>query len=177
MTYYDISLVNTQPSNRFSVSLSAGTVTLNCVFEWFEEIQEEYDNYIDLCSHMAETDPINGNRTYDYLQYYLSITDIETWLEEQEYLPQSLTGMTTEDQINEIQSRIDTCTRLQEYINTYNELLVWNITVDDTYILRLIPGCIYTLDDGTLIRVDCDKESIGYDDLACVTLHIGVSDE
>lgn len=191
MTYYNaaISTIDGENNDVLNFNVEAGPITLSVELRWPIDIQEEYNAYLEIKDLMAKSDTIEGDGTYDYLKYYLSIgDDIPAWIARQTSFPASLkelpskTGELLDSWISRIQERIGECQALQSVLDFYKEQLQWQFIIrqgDYSETGLLTPGSIHTLINGVTVEVSITKDDDSFNrmNLAHLSLRIGVPDD
>lgn len=154
-----------------SITLVAGTVSLNCVFKWPDEVQEQYDKWMKMINTAREGNPlvnIDGSRIedYDYLKFYTE-TDFETY---DGPMPSVvLASADKEQRIKELQMQ---CTEVLKIVNTLKELLRYTCVINDDTVITVNTGGWYTNPEGWRIRFLSPRESITRDTLNLVTVEV-----
>lgn len=188
MTYYRISLaqIDYGDSFQFLQGMTFGTQSCDVVFTWDDTIQEQYNEYNTSVVIAAENDPLidtDGklNRSYNYLDYYLSIdkNHIKEWLlNPPAEFPTSLKGVSIDTQETMVAERILLCENISQILSQYDDILQWYLTITykgETFQGKLLPGAIFRNNENTFtLEVISDRAKVGRNDLAYVTFRIGI---
>lgn len=164
-------------------NLKAGNELYNIHIRWFPADVEEQLNYLmDSIRRLRNTEPLKDSitgqivRDYDYLEYYLSIQDIQEWLATSTLLPIYLASI--EDKVAKIQEKIDECTLLNIAINRYKECAKWYITctnsLGEVEDIRLNVNSLARFSNSTILFEAPNLNTIDFKDLFRVNLRIEV---
>nr|DAQ07686.1 MAG TPA: hypothetical protein [Caudoviricetes sp.] len=185
-TIYALSLEDTQ-ENPYAISaFIPGTgISLSISFRWDDTTQEQSDLFDKYVSQLSQNDPLikeTYDREYDYVQYYLSLEDLDLdkWLDSNPVLPQSLIERERVIQKKKIKERISLCQNISALQLQYKESLQWSVKVEDTNgntytsVLRLGGWNLNQAENYAFRFVSDDKENIGKNDLQYVTFEVKV---
>ena len=185
-TIYALNLEDTQ-ENPYVISASIpGTgISLVISFKWDDTTQEQADLFDKYVSQLSQNDPLikeTYDREYDYVQYYLSLEDLDLdeWLDSNPTLPQSLVEKERVIQKKKIKERISLCQNISTLQLQYKELLQWSVKVEDTNgniytsVLRLGGWNLNQSENYAFRFVSNDKENIGKNDLQYVIFEVKV---
>ena len=167
-----------------SITLTAGDHSLECVFQWPDEVQTQLDTLQRIIDGYAKSDPIikedgSYDRNYDYIDYYTSIPDYGSgmveWWEEQTEVPQSL--YKSDFPYTLLTQRKELCMELNAYLNDLQDMLVYQCIIKDETgyksVMSVRPGayCCWR-DTAWSLRFTSNLEQIGKDDLDKTTVEV-----
>lgn len=168
--------IKTSPNDQ---EFAAGDYTLSFTFSWPENEQIQYDNLQTNLYNAAHNEPLEdaqGNyvRDYDYIDYWLSVTEHTTlW-------PTSMRNLSEQGKQEYIEEKQYECLTLKELKDQYEELLQWNFVCTDgdktTTGLLHLGGWFCYAENGYMFRFVSDKETIGQDDLKYVRIEVQTND-
>lgn len=143
MTEYYAQLSNIPNTTDFSQSFLFGSVSLNIRFFWCTDIDEELSLYEAALDTRAKSDPlikdIDIRRNYDWLALYhteiphTTQQDVQDWLEETGYIPQSLLPLQGNMflLVTEMYNRCLEADEIYARLEPYYEQQCWHVEILD----------------------------------------------
>lgn len=191
MIEYTTHLQDIPNDTDFSQSIMANTTQLDFHFTWATDIQEIVDVYERALEQRTKSDPLwkNGDieRDYEWLTLYsstiphLTQSQVQEWLEETGYVPDSLKQLPSDLLVSEMYSRCREADGIVDYLEPLYNRLVWTVEITDSEgnvasgVVRT-GGWINEQDLLWRVQFDADRD-IGRDDLGLVDINIEVPEE
>lgn len=181
-----LSLPNTDDTVLVN-NIQVGNEDIRFRFQWAVASEEQYNLIMRYIDTKTKSDPLNNQGTYtydyDYMDYYLRLADmsdeeLNTWLDTNPILPNSIYNSERASQILMLQKRITEVITLQPVIAQYKEVLRWQFqaTYKDQITVGFIePGGWYRNQDPDLcFRFVSELPYIGRTDFNNVTIEFEV---
>lgn len=191
MNTYVATLDPDEGTDNYTVTIQAGPLNIQFIFQWAVATQEQYDGFERYYINLAKNDPLVGlhgeDRNYNYIEYYISIYQWKLennkttaqWLAGQQVLPRTVReAQAGYPQEFIIDKRINECISILPLLRQYQDTLLWHFTVScngERTTGYVIPGGWYREGfDSFAFRFTSTPESIDKDSLGLVTVEVEV---
>lgn len=192
-TYYRTSLPD--PAYMRDISFTINGHMYKLSFYYSDEMFRVWNDFETKDNAKAKADPLVNkvgqkvyNYDYLYIEYYTAIssavdaalvTDVTTWLAQQNELPASILNLTQEEQVSIVVTRILACRALLTVRDTYKTLCRWQYTfmvdgeiVDDGFVEL---WSWRAPNDEVSFKFTSDLDYIRFEDLNKVMLYVRVN--